>query len=247
MPKTKFYAVRKGRQPGIYQTWTECAAQVNGYEGAQYKSFATRAEAEAYLRATPRARASVPPVPASRAARKRSASTDAAPAGDPPQLALYTDGGCLVNPGPGGYAAVILHKGRRLELSGGFRRTTNNRMELMACIAGLAKLGEPCSVTLYTDSQYVVKSLTRGWAKQWRAARWIRERRRVPNADLWAQLLDLFDRHRVMVEWVRGHAGDPENERCHELATKALQRPDLPADEGYERERPVQRSLFEEG
>ena len=229
MAKTKFYAVRNGRQTGIFESWAECAAQVRGYEGAVYKSFATRTEAEAFLGAAPK-----------RAVTRRAPDNWLA------HIAVYTDGGCLVNPGPGGYGVVILHAGQRQELSGGYRLTTNNRMELMACIAGLAALSERGKVTLFTDSQYLAKSLTHGWAKRWRAAHWIREKQRVPNADLWAQLLDLCERHELTVEWVRGHAGDPENERCHALATEALRQRDLPADAGYRRGQSTQTSLFDQ-
>jgi len=148
---------------------------------------------------------------------------------------IYTDGACLGNPGPGGYGVVLRDDSHRKELSGGFRATTNNRMELMAAIVGLGALLERCRVTLYTDSRYLAEALARGWARRWRAQGWWRNRNeRARNPDLWEQLLALCERHEVEVVWVRGHAGHPENERCDQLALQAAQRPDLPPDMGYE-------------
>ncbi|KKJ00894.1 ribonuclease HI [Prochlorothrix hollandica] len=148
---------------------------------------------------------------------------------------IYTDGSCLHNPGPGGYGVVMLFGDHRKELSGGVRRTTNNRMEMMAAIVGLQALQEPCQVTLYTDSQYVVNAMTKGWAKRWRAQGWMRNKKdKAVNPDLWTQLLDLCDRHRVDFRWVRGHAGNVENERCDRLAVQAAKQSDLPPDEGYQ-------------
>jgi len=150
-------------------------------------------------------------------------------------VTIHTDGACLGNPGPGGYGVVLLHGKRRKELSGGFRRTTNNRMELMAAIVGLQALKTPCAVTLYTDSRYLVDAITQGWAERWRANGWMRNKREPAlNPDLWAELLDLCAQHQVEFVWVRGHAGDPENERCDELAQQAARGRDLPAGESYE-------------
>ncbi len=150
-------------------------------------------------------------------------------------MTIYTDGACLGNPGPGGYGVVMLLTGRRRELSGGFRLTTNNRMEMMAAIIGLSALKVRCRVTLYSDSRYLVDAVTRGWARRWRANGWRRNAKdRAVNPDLWGQLLDLCDQHDVSFEWVRGHAGNRENERCDALATGAARTPDLPADTEYE-------------
>ena len=151
------------------------------------------------------------------------------------RVTLYTDGACIGNPGPGGYGVVLLHEGQRKELSGGFRLTTNNRMEIMAAIVGLRALKERCSVTLYSDSRYLVESMTQGWARQWRANHWRRGKRgKALNSDLWEQLLDLCDQHEVKFVWVEGHAGHRENERCDQLSMQAAQRKDLPADSVYE-------------
>jgi len=152
------------------------------------------------------------------------------------KVTIYTDGACTGNPGPGGYGVVLLHGGLRKELSGGFRRTTNNRMELMAAITGLRALKTKCEVKLHTDSQYVAESLSKGWAKSWRERGWKKsDKSKALNADLWQQLLDLCDQHEVKVIWVRGHAGNVENERCDQLSVAAAQQPILPPDHVYER------------
>ena len=151
------------------------------------------------------------------------------------QVTIYTDGGCDPNPGPGGYGVVLLSGRHRKELSGGFRRTTNNRMELYAAIQGLEALKEPCKVTLYSDSEYLVNAMTKGWAKRWRSRNWMRNKKeRALNPDLWKRLLALCEVHEVKFVWVRGHAGVRENERCDQLSSQARQRKFLPVDETYE-------------
>ncbi len=147
----------------------------------------------------------------------------------------YTDGSALGNPGPGGYGAILQHGNHEKELSGGFRRTTNNRMELLAAIEALKALKEPCHVTLHTDSQYLVNAMTKGWAQRWRRNGWMRNKKEPAlNPDLWTELLDLCEVHDVDFVWVRGHAGDPRNERCDALAKQAAELPDLPRDIGYD-------------
>lgn len=154
---------------------------------------------------------------------------------DLPQVTIYTDGGALGNPGPGGYGVVMMYRGQRKELSGGFRRTTNNRMELMAAITALEALRMPCAVTLYTDSRYLADAVNEGWAKRWRAAGWMRNKKEPAlNPDLWDRLLNLLEQHRVEFVWVKGHAGHPENQRCDDLTQQTARRRDLPADEEYE-------------
>lgn len=149
------------------------------------------------------------------------------------KVTIYSDGACIGNPGPGGYGVILLFNGTRKEMSGGFRHTTNNRMELLGAIEGLRALKEPCDVTVYSDSQYVVNGMRRGWAKNWRAKGWMRTADEpAKNPDLWAQLLDLADTHKVVFEWVRGHNGVRENERADRLAMKAAQGKDLRGDEG---------------
>lgn len=155
------------------------------------------------------------------------------------QVTLYTDGGCINNPGPGGYGVVLLYNSHRRELSGGYRLTTNNRMEILAAICGLAALREPCRVTLFSDSQYLVNAIEKGWARRWQANGWMRNKReKAVNQDLWARLLELCRIHAVTFEWLRGHAGHGENERCDQLATSAARGTDLEVDEGYEKTLP---------
>ena len=155
------------------------------------------------------------------------------------RILIYTDGSSLGNPGPGGYGVVIPSTGSWLEkdreLSGGFRKTTNNRMELLACIVGLEQLKGPSAVDLYSDSRYVVDGITKGWARRWQANAWRKSNgEKALNIDLWKRLLALCDQHEVRFIWVKGHAGNPGNERCDQLATQAAARPNLPADRGYE-------------
>jgi ribonuclease HI len=152
-----------------------------------------------------------------------------------PTVEIYTDGGCESNPGPGGYGAVLLHPKKRAEVSGGFRLTTNNRMEMYAAIKGLEMLTKPCKVKLYSDSQYLVGAMTNGWAAKWKKNEWwLNNKERAKNADLWEKLLSLCETHQVEFRWVRGHAGNVENETCDRLFTAALRQPSLATDEGYE-------------
>ena len=149
---------------------------------------------------------------------------------------VFTDGACLGNPGPGGFGTIVEYKGHRREYSGGFRKTTNNRMELLAVIKGLAALTEPCNVSVCSDSQYVVKAMNSGWATKWKRNGWRRGKKNEPvaNPDLWTKLLDLCDTHNVRFSWVKGHSGHPENERCDRMASSAARSSDLLTDHGYE-------------
>ena len=152
-----------------------------------------------------------------------------------PEVTIYTDGACTGNPGPGAYGVVLLYKNIRKEISRGFRKTTNNRMELMALIAGLSSLQEKCRVTLYTDSKYVADSINQGWAERWRAQGWRRTKReRALNPDLWEELLALLEEHQISVIWVKGHAGNPENERADALAVQTIKSKNLAIDDVYE-------------
>ncbi len=225
----KYYAVAQGRTPGIYTTWFGpggAEEQISGFTGARYKGFSTRREAEQWLQDPSSATA----------AKKRERRDELSADGNPPlhAVVIYTDGGCLGNPGPGGYGAVILEGEKRTEISQGFQRTTNNRMELMACIMALESLKTPSDVVLHSDSSYVVNGITKGWAKKWRARNWMRNKEEpAVNPDLWERLLDLTGRHRVRFVWVRGHAGNKENERCDQLAKKAAAGPRKIEDRGY--------------
>ena len=150
-------------------------------------------------------------------------------------VTIYTDGACSGNPGPGGYGTVLQYGEHRKELSGGFRKTTNNRMELLAVIKGLQALKHPCEVTVFSDSKYIVDAVNKGWAERWQANGWKRNKRdKALNPDLWARLLKLLDIHTVSVRWVKGHAGNPGNERADALAVAASHDDNLAIDEGYE-------------
>jgi ribonuclease HI len=151
----------------------------------------------------------------------------------------YTDGSSLGNPGPGGYGVILRHGQYEKEISGGFACTTNNRMEILAAIKGLEALKTPCKVRLHSGSQYLVNAMTKGWARRWQANGWKRNRHeKAVNPDLWERLLRLCETHEVTFLWVRGHAGNRENERCDALATQAAKQDRLPVDEGYETPRP---------
>ncbi|NHM14853.1 ribonuclease HI [Xiamenia xianingshaonis] len=152
---------------------------------------------------------------------------------------IYSDGSSRGNPGPGGYGTVLRFvdsQGRehRKELSGGYRETTNNRMELLGAIVGLEALKRPCSITLYSDSQYLVNAFNQHWIDGWLKRGWKNAKKEpVKNADLWRRLLAAKEAHQVRFVWVKGHAGHPENERCDELATTAADAPDRLDDVGY--------------
>ena len=149
-------------------------------------------------------------------------------------VTIYTDGACSGNPGPGGYGTVLLYGEARKELSGGYRLTTNNRMEILAVIKGLEALKEPCKVLLYSDSRYVVDAIEKGWVAKWRQNGWMRNKKeRAQNVDLLERMTVLMEKHQVSFHWVKGHADNPENERCDELARMAIQSGSLLEDEMY--------------
>ena len=134
-------------------------------------------------------------------------------------VTIYTDGACSGNPGPGGWGAILEYMGNERELSGGERSTTNNRMELTAVIRALPALKEPCTVEQYSDSKYVIDALQKGWAVSWRKRGWIKsDKKPALNPDLWEILLNLTEIHDVHYHWVKGHASNPKNNRCDELA-----------------------------
>ena len=135
------------------------------------------------------------------------------------RVTLYTDGACSGNPGPGGWGAILEYNGVEKELSGGERDTTNNRMELTAVIRGLSALKEPCVVELYSDSKYVIDGLQKGWAESWRRRGWVKsDKKPALNPDLWETLLELTAKHEMRYHWVKGHAENPKNNRCDEMA-----------------------------
>lgn len=149
-------------------------------------------------------------------------------------IVMYTDGSSLGNPGPGGYGTLLLYGKHRKELSGGFLLTTNNRMELMAVIAGLEALKHKnLEVTIYTDSKYIVDTVEKGWLINWIKIRFKNKK----NSDLWMRFYEAYQLHNVKFIWVKGHAAIPGNERCDQLAVAAANGSDLSEDVGYHQEK----------
>lgn len=239
--RKKYYTVVIGRTPGIYYSWYGkggAEEQVRSFPGARYKGFTTLKEAKEYLAYSQGASDSI----GNRGVQTKKEMPYTAEKDeqlvDNGEVILFTDGGCINNPGPGGYGVVLLQGEKRQEIHGGYRLTTNNRMELMACIVGLKSLGEGFSrpVKVFTDSRYVVNGITKGWAKKWQQNNWMRDKSHsAENIDLWSELLDLAELIDVSFVWVKGHAGNRENERCDELAKLSAQQQGLPADHAYEK------------
>ena len=207
----KFYAVKRGRKTGLYTVWAECAAQVKGFQGAVYKGFMTEDEARAWLGGAD-----------ARTEQPRAAAEMAAPSAPDADYIIHTDGSCLRNPGgAGGWAAVIetAATGAVEEKSGGDPETTNNRMELTAALMALTAVPEGARVALYTDSQYLKNAFTKFWLPAWKKRGWKKaDGEPVLNQDLWVQLDAAFAARQVQFHWVKGHAGNPRNERCDALA-----------------------------
>ncbi len=231
MAGKKYYVVAVGRSTGIFTDWATTEKQVKGFAGAKFKSFPTKAEAEAWLN-NPVYERKAP----AKSSRQEENTVSPQQQCDPDAIVVYTDGGSINNPGPGGYGAVIETVGERQELSGGFRLTTNNRMEMMAAIVALRTL-QNCrkKICLFSDSSYLVNGITKGWAKKWRSKGWKKsDGEPVLNVDLWKELLALLDSADVSFNWVKGHAGNELNERCDRLAVAAARQPEMPADVAYE-------------
>lgn len=207
----KFYAVKRGRKTGLYTVWAECAAQVKGFQGAVYKGFMTEDEARAWLGGAD-----------ARTEQPHAAAEMAAPSAPDADYIIHTDGSCLRNPGgAGGWAAVIetAATGAVEEKSGGAPETTNNRMELTAALMALSAVPEGARVALYTDSQYLKNAFTKFWLPAWKKRGWKKaDGEPVLNQDLWVQLDAAFAARQVQFHWVKGHAGNPRNERCDVLA-----------------------------
>ena len=141
------------------------------------------------------------------------------------RVSIYTDGACSGNPGPGGWAAILIYNGREKVLSGGEEQTTNNRMELLGVISALQALKEPCEVDLWSDSRYVIDALEKGWAQGWQKKGWKKpDKTPAKNPDLWETLLNLTAQHEMHYHWIKGHAENPYNNRCDELAVQERDR-----------------------
>lgn len=225
----KIYAVFQGKIPGLYETWDEASAQVQGFKGAVYKSFPSREEAILWLRQCILDAKEAVPEPLIDLIK-----TVDVPKGGDSRIVIHTDGGASPNPGKGGYGIVLTHGRHRKELYAGYELTTNNRMEMMGVIVALQTLKKSSDVILYTDSKYVVDSASKGWAKKWRSKGWKRsDGKLAENVDLWEQLLNLLNDHTVEFQWVKGHAGNKENERCDQLVEIARKSKSLKKDTGY--------------
>lgn len=238
--KKKYYAVAVGKAPGIYTQWfgqSGAEVQVRGFAGAIYKGFNDLSEAKHFIEAAPSEnRRSHSAKKRSIANKNRTVKYSQSRIDETGKIVIYTDGGALNNPGPGGYGVVIMNGPASKELSKGFRLTTNNRMELMACIEGLKAVKASLPIVLYSDSKYVVDGITKGWAEKWRANGWMRTKSEPAiNADLWGKLLKLNKKHDVIYCWVKGHAGIDGNERCDTLATRAASGSQLSTDTAYEK------------
>jgi len=234
--KKQCYVVVNGRNPGVYTKWFGeggAAEQVEGFPEAVYKGFYTHEEARNWLKEFPRETLApglidyldhyVQDTPG-----LNEVVADLLNSG---KIVMFTDG-CMDKASEnGGYGVILRYRGAVKEISGGFRQTTSNRMEIVACIEGLRSLKRPSEVVIFSDSQYVVNSMSKGWVKRWQAQGWMRnEKDRAENSDLWAQLLDLCNQHQVEFRWVKGHNNTKENERCDQLASEAAKRSDLPID-----------------
>jgi len=244
MGKQKYYAVRRGRTTGIFYSWDKCKEQIHHWRGAEYKSFSNKESALSWLNYE------IKPEQAAELAAKTAqlfaptnsgeptgsaTSATAEPLGDgqtasaddknPEAIyAIYTDGSCLKNPGgPGGWAAIVVEKGAsRMEISGGAPETTNNRMELTAAIKAIARTRYKSEIYLYTDSQYLRNAVDKNWLKKWKKNGWKTSTGgEVKNQDLWQELEKVMEERTINFNWILGHAGHPENERCDQMAKKA--------------------------
>ena len=234
----KVYAVFQGHQPGIFDSWDKASLQVKGFKGAKYKSFSQRNEAIEWLRDC--VLAAKDPV-AQQLIDLIKSQTNNGPTGSNSSLPdsneeiiIHTDGGASPNPGVGGYGVVLQKGSKRKELSAGYQLTTNNRMELLAVIVALQALNESSKVVLHTDSKYVVESISKRWVYGWKKRGWKKsDGKRPENVDLWEELILLLKNHKVEFRWVKGHAGNTENESCDALAAEARKNKNLLVDTGY--------------
>ena len=204
MAKKKFYAVAVGRKTGVFTDWASAEKQVKGCAGAKFKSFPTEKEALSWMD---------DPVYEKKATASKKHKLAANINFGKDDIVIHTDGGSINNPGPGGYGAVIERDGEREEYSGGFRLTTNNRMEMTAALVALQEVGETAQkIHIFSDSSYLVNGIEKGWARKWKSKGWKKGDGQIAvNSDLWTKLLDLLDELNVTFHWVKGHAGHELN------------------------------------
>jgi len=228
MAKKKFYAVAVGRKKGVFTDWASAEQQVKGFAGAKFKSFPTEKEAVSWIE---------DPVYEKKPGKNVEHKPSMTVSFGKDDIVIYTDGGSINNPGPGGYGAVVEKEGKRQEYSGGFRLTTNNRMEMTAALVALREVGDTKrKIHLFSDSSYLVNGVQKGWARKWQKKGWKKsDGLDAVNIDLWQSLLDLLDRVDVTFHWVKGHAGHDLNERCDKLAVAAARNAPTAIDTGYEK------------
>ena len=249
--RKQYYVVVHGRQPGFYTEWlgeNGASKQVEGFTDAIYKGFYNKEDASQWLREFSEETLQT------YAPNLLDLVDYTVPIqvvdGDvellkEDKVVIHTDGCALGNPGPGGYAVILRYKDRQKEISGGVQETTNNRMELMACIEGLRALKQKSTVVVFSDSKYLVDSINNKWIYKWRNEHWVKSRnRKVLNADLWKTLLDLIGQHEIEFRWIRGHNIDKSNQRCDFLAREVADKSNLSVDTGFDREE-LQSTLFE--
>lgn len=227
MAKKKWYAVAKGKTRKIFTQWfgpDGAKSAVDGFKGAVYKSFYDYQDALDFMNNVSDTKK-----------EKKSFS------GDEPEInndhvTVFTDGGCINNPGPGGYGAVIIYDGEIKELSGGKRHTTNNRMEMLACIKAFEFLkNEKRKIILHTDSAYIVNAVNKGWIYSWEKNNWVKsDKNNVLNSDLWKEIKYYYKKLNIEFRWVKGHAGIKYNERCDELANSQARSASTEIDQWFE-------------
>ena len=229
MAKKKFYAVAVGRQSGVFTDWASAEKQVKGFAGAKFKSFPSEKEARSWMN---------DPVYEKKAGTTKEHKPAANFNFGKDDIVIHTDGGSINNPGPGGYGAVVEIDGVREEYSGGFRLTTNNRMEMTAALVALQEVGETKrKIHIISDSSYLVNGIQKGWARKWQSKGWKKgDGQTAVNIDLWKKFLDHLDVLDVTFHWVKGHAGHELNERCDRLAVAAARNEPTTVDAGYEKE-----------
>ncbi|PIE74740.1 MAG: ribonuclease HI [Deltaproteobacteria bacterium] len=226
MGQKKWYAVRKGYKTGIYKSWfgeDGAKKQVDGYKGAQYKGFTNINDAENFM--SGKSGLSV--------SHKNSENSHHI---NENMIIVYTDGGCINNPGAGGYGAVIIKNGIVHKLSGGRRYTTNNRMEMLACIKALEYLKlEKREIVVYTDSAYIVNAVNKKWLFSWQKNNFIKsDGKEVLNRDLWIEILKYLNLLNVKLRWVKGHSGIEYNEICDKLANSEARKNSSERDKWFE-------------
>jgi ribonuclease HI len=222
MAKKKWYAVLKGKKPGIYEFWfgkNGAKEQIDGFKGAVFKGFSSYEDAKDFM------------------VSKNDSGLSCQNSDNKDCIIVYTDGGCINNPGPGGFGAVIIDGEKKTELSGGKRLTTNNRMEMKACIEALKYLKtSEKKIILHTDSAYIANAVNKGWLSSWIKKNWVKsDGKQVLNSDLWQELYFYLKSLNVQIKWVKGHSGIKYNERCDVLANSAARNNPKEADEFYEK------------